>query len=163
MYGPTIRLWCTHSKLYTQCHIFTVTLSPQHPSSSPTFISWFHILIFWSWPLNVRQFLCKTIRQTFPLTKRSPTSVFYTVKNAIRIPGFTWNLSFLILQNTHLLIAENFAHSPSWILSFSSSKKCSATCRGTKFRAHEWNPPSPERISRNILEILAENSPMLVL
>ncbi len=68
----------------------------------------------------------------------------YTVKNAYRFPGFPWNLSFLILQNTHLLRAENFAHSPSWILSFSRSKKCSLTRRGTKFRAEEWNPPPPE-------------------
>jgi hypothetical protein len=25
----------------------------------------------------------------------------YTVKNANRIPGFPWNLSFLIRENTH--------------------------------------------------------------
>jgi hypothetical protein len=61
----------------------------------------------------------------------------YTVKNSNRIPGFPWNLSFLILENNILLLAENFALSPSWNLSFSSSKKCSATCRGTKFRAEE--------------------------
>jgi len=80
----------------------------------------------------------------------------YTVKNAHRFPGFPWNLSFLITQNTHLLLAENFAHSPSWILSFSSSKKCSATWRGTKFRAEEWNPPPPERQSRKYSGNLAE-------
>jgi len=74
-------------------------------------------------------------------------------KNANRFPGFPWNLSFLILQNTHLLLAENFAHSPFWILSDSSSKKCSATRRGTKFRAEEWNPPPPESNPGNILEI----------
>ncbi len=33
--------------------------------------------------------------------KMIPFQQVYTVKNANRIPGFPWNLSFLIRENTH--------------------------------------------------------------
>jgi hypothetical protein len=38
--------------------------------------------------------------------------IYYTVKNCNRIPGFPWNLSFLIRENTHCCYGKilHFAH-----------------------------------------------------